>query len=78
MSGDIERNLGAQPIARIMAEHGLRSHDLVNASTQQITHKMISRACKGRRLTPKVQSKVLNALNNATGKKYSLSNLFTY
>jgi hypothetical protein len=78
MSDDIERNLGTQPIGRIMAEHGLKAHDLVAASTQQITHKMISRACKGRRLTLKVQSKVLAALNNATGKTYSVGDLFTY
>jgi len=78
MSGDIERNLGAQPIGRIMAENGLKAHDLVAASTQQITHKMISRACKGRRLTLNTQYKVLGALNSATEKTYSLGDLFSY
>jgi hypothetical protein len=78
MSGDIERNLGTQPIARIMAEGGLKAHDLVAASRQQIAHKMISRACKGRRLTLNAQSKVLDALNSATEKTYSLGDLFNY
>ncbi|NLT76571.1 MAG: hypothetical protein GXX98_08625, partial [Planctomycetes bacterium] len=55
MSDEIERNLGPQPIERIMAEHHLKPHDLVAASTEQITHKMVARACKGRRLTPNVQ-----------------------
>lgn len=78
MNADIERNLGEQPIAKIMAEHGLKSQQLVSVSTEQITHKMVSRACKGRKLTRHVQFKVLNALNKATGKTYSLKELFNY
>lgn len=78
MSEDIERNLGTQPIAQIMAERDLKAHDLVVASTEQITHKMIARACKGRRLTPHVQAKIRNALNAATGQQYALTELFTY
>jgi hypothetical protein len=75
---DVERNLGEQPIARIMAELGLTAHDLVDNSTRQLTHKMVSRACKGRRLTPNAQSKILDALNKSTAKKFSTEELFTY
>ena len=78
MTEEIERNLGEQPIARLMAEAGLKPHDLVTASAVQMTHKMVSRACKGRRLTPNSQAIVLAALNVATGKKYTLTDLFTY
>ncbi len=78
MDNAIERNLGEQPIAHIMAEHGLKAHDLVAASTEQITHKMVSRACKGRRLTPNVKSKVRNALVKAAGDHYPMAELFTY
>ena len=78
MNKDIERNLGEQPIAGIMKELDLKPHDLVSASTEQITHKMVSRACKGRKLTLNTQTKVLNALNTATNQHYSLKNLFTY
>ena len=78
MNIEIERNLGDQPIARIMADHGLKARDLVAISTEQLTHKMVSRACKGRRLTPNVQSKIRDALNKSTGKKYSMEDLFTY
>lgn len=78
MTEEIERNLGEQPIARIMAEAGLKPNDLVSASAVQMTHKMVSRACKGRRLTPNTQAKVLAALNAATGKKYTLADLFAY
>jgi hypothetical protein len=75
---DIERDLGPQPIAEIMARHGLKAHDLVAASTEQLTHKMVSRACKGRRLTPNTQSKVLRAVNAAARQNYTLHDLFTY
>lgn len=78
MSADAERNLGEQPIARIMAEQGLKAHNLVAASTEQITHKMVSKACKGRRLTPNIQAKVLKALNNCTKGSYTLADLFNY
>ena len=78
VNSNIERNLGEQPIARLMQEHVLKAHDLVTASTEQITHKMVARACKGRRLTLNTQSKVLRALNIATGKNFSLADLFNY
>ena len=78
MSDNTERNLGVQPIADIMAALDLNPHDLVAASTEQLTHKMVTRAMKGRRLTPHMQLKVLNALNNVVGKNYSLKDLFTY
>jgi hypothetical protein len=73
-----ERDLGPQPIAAILANRNLKPHDLVAASTHQLTHKMVSRACKGRRLTLNTQTKVLNALNLATGQNYSLRDLFNY
>ena len=78
MTSDIKRDLGGQPIAKIMALYGLKANDLVAHSTEQITHKMISRAVGGRRLTPNVQSKILNALNKATGKQHHLKDLFNY
>ena len=78
MAGEIKRDLGEQPIAKIMAIYGLKAHDLVSSSTEQITHKMASRAVKGRRLTPNVQHKVLNALNKATGKRHLVKDLFNY
>jgi len=75
---DIERDLGEQPLARLMSAHGLEPHALVTASKEQLTHKMVQRARRGRRLTPHVMLKVLNALNAATGKGYTLNELFDY
>lgn len=62
---EIERNLGVQPLDAVMGEFGLGNHDLVGASTEQITHKMVARARKGRRLTSNVKMKIVNALNLA-------------
>ena len=78
MVDEIKRDLGQQPIAKIMAELGLKSHDLVDNSTEQLTYKMISRAVKGRRLTPNVKCKILAALNKAAKKSYALKDLFNY
>lgn len=78
MSGDIIRDFGEQPIVAIMAAYKLKPHDLVVSSTEQVTHKMVARAIKGRRLTVNVRAKILNALNNATGKEYKIRDLFNY
>ena len=78
MNGSSERNHGEQPIARLMAAHALKPSDLVAASTEQLTFKMVARACKGRRLTPNVQAKMLRALNQAAGKVYGRTDLFNY
>ena len=75
---DNERDFGLQPLAAVLEQHGLSHHDVVAASTEQITHKMVSRACKGRKLTRRVQLKIRNAINAATEENYTLKDLFTY
>lgn len=74
----VDRDLGEQPLARILIGLEFKSHNLVAASTEQITHKMVQRGCKGRRLTRNVQAKLMRALNAASGKSYTLTDLFTY
>ena len=78
MPDETERNLGPQPIAALLTELSLKGSDLVTASGEQLTHKMVTRACRGRRLTPNVQAKVLRALNAASGRQYKLAELFNY
>lgn len=73
-----ERNLGVQPLAGLLANLGLKPKDLVEASGEHITHKMVSRACKGRWLTPNVRAKILRALSAAAGKPFSPSDAFNY
>ncbi len=73
-----ERNLGEQPLARIMQELGLRAHDLVAGAAGPMSHKMVARACKGRWLTPHSRAKVLAALNRVAPQTYTLQDLFNY
>jgi len=76
---EVTRDLGIQPLDRIMIENELTNHTLVAASTEMITHKMVQRARKGRRLTKNTQGKVLRALNNAKPQqKFERSDVFTY
>ncbi len=78
MNDENDRNLGVQPLDGIMSELGLEAHDLVAGSTEQITHKMVTRGRKGRKLSRRVQFKIVNALNNIAEKEYSLRDLFNY
>ena len=78
MMNENEREYGPQPIAALMEKHNLKGHDLVAASTEQITHKMVARACRGRKLSRHVQFKIVHALNNAAEQNYTLKDCFTY
>ncbi len=78
MNYNIKRDFGEQPIAGIISEKNLRPCDIVNASTEQITYKMIARAVKGRRLSPKVRNKILRAINSLTENQYSSKDIFNY
>jgi hypothetical protein len=73
-----EREMGPQPVAALLEKHKLKPHDLVAVSKLQLTHKMVSRACKGRKLSRRVQFKVLYALNEVAEQEYKLRDLFTY
>ena len=73
-----EHDLGPQPIEEILKKHNLSHHDVVAASTEQITHKMVNRACKGRKLSRRVQLKIVAAVNTAAETDYKLKDLFTY
>jgi len=48
-----------------MEENEITNHALVEASKEHITHKMVARARKGRRLTSKVKNKITRAFNIA-------------
>ena len=74
----MENDLGEQPIKPLIQENQLSHGDLVSSSTENITFKMITKACIGRRLTPHVKEKILNALNKASSKQFKISDLFNY
>ena len=73
-----DRNLGVQPIADVLDSLNLKPNDLVQASDEQLTHKMVARAVKGRRLTARTRKKVIRALNLASGRDFAATELFNY
>ena len=58
-----ERDLRVQPLDKMMDAWGIENHDVVAVSTEQLTHKQVQKARKGRRLTLKMMQKVTRAYN---------------
>jgi hypothetical protein len=57
-------DVGVQPLDAVMEEKNIRNHDLVAAMPPGfISHKQVQKARKGRRLTSRLQNKILEALN---------------
>lgn len=73
-----KREYGPQPLADVLAEKGLTNHQVVAASTEQLTHKMLGKACRGRYVSPRVRQKIQRAVNAATGEIYTMAQLFNY
>lgn len=88
MEDSLSRDLGSQPLDAILDEIGLDNHRLVALSTEQLTHKQVQKARKGRRISANIQGKILRALNarhvpecddsQNSHKVYVLTDLFTY
>ncbi len=66
---ELTRDHGPQPLIGLMERWELGSHDLVEASPEQLTHKQVQRARSGRQLTLKMMMKVARALNIAIWKQ---------
>ncbi|MEI6655063.1 MAG: hypothetical protein WCP45_09875 [Verrucomicrobiota bacterium] len=62
---ELTREHGCQPLDGLMERWTLSNHDLVNASTEQLNHKQVQKARKGRHLTLHLMQKVMRALNAA-------------
>jgi hypothetical protein len=78
-----QRDHGPQPIDTLMETLGLANHELVAASTEQLTHKQVQKARKGRRVTRNIQTKIKNALERLLSdqgeeRRFALDELFNY
>ena len=81
MSKESEEKLenGIQPIDALLTTLGIKNSDLVSGSSEQLSHKVVAKARKGRRLTINAKHKILNALNAYQKEKtYKLTDLFNY
>ncbi len=78
MEEENNRDYGLQPLDALMREAGLENHALVAASTEQLTHKMVSKGRAGRYLSVRVRLKILRAYNKVTKTNNALADLFNY
>lgn len=75
MTADPE--LSKPPLDAIMHERGLTNADLVEASTAQLTFKMVQKARKGKPISLAIQKKILAAFQTLSpDEKYTLEMLF--
>jgi hypothetical protein len=62
---DETRDHGPQPLDGLMNRWGITNHQLVDTSVEQLNHKQVQRARKGRQLTLHLMQKVTRTLNDA-------------
>jgi hypothetical protein len=63
MTEETTRDHGVQPLDGLMRDWGLSNHDLVEGASEQINHKQVQKARKGRQLTLHLMQKLTRALN---------------
>lgn len=75
-----DMDVGVQPLDAIMTAKEIKNHDLVAAvAPGYINHKQVQKARKGRRLTPHMQEKILEALNAYSApESYDFGDVFNY
>lgn len=79
MEENITRDMGPQALGTILEQLDLSNNDLVAASTDQLTHKQVQKAIKGRRVSKNIQTKILKALGAAKPNcEYASGDLFNY
>jgi hypothetical protein len=75
----VKNDFGVQPLDAFMTKHKLSNHALVAASIEQLSHKVVQKARKGRRLTSKAKAKILDALHQVLPEqKFAHRDLFNY
>jgi len=68
-----------QPLDEVMRSCSFNNDDLVQVSCEQLTHKQVQKARKGRHITPNIKGKIIRALNSVSeNKKYTEKDLFNY
>lgn len=59
------RDHGPQPLDSLLTRWGITNHQLVEESVEQLNHKQVQRARKGRQLTLRLMQKIARTLNDA-------------
>ena len=66
---ELTRDHGTQPLDGLMDRWKLANHELVEVSTEQLNHKQVQKARKGRQLTLHLMQKMMRALNDEISTK---------
>ena len=69
---------GIQPLDHLMINEEIRNNDLVSISKEGLTHKQVSKGRNGRKITKKIQLKILRAWNLLKDQDLCLDDLFNY
>ncbi len=62
---ELTRDHGPQPLDGLMVRWNITNHELVEVSDEQLNHKQVQKARKGRQLTLHLMQKLMRALNEA-------------
>ena len=62
---DATRDHGPQPLDSLLTRWGISNHQLVESSVEQLNHKQVQKARKGRQLTLHMMQKITRTLNDA-------------
>ena len=60
---ELTRDHGPQPLDGLMVRWNITNHELVEVSPEQLNHKQVQKARKGRQLTLHLMQKLMRALN---------------
>lgn len=60
---ELTRDHGLQPLDGLMVRWNLTNHELVEVSEEQLNHKQVQKARRGRQLTLHLMQKMMRALN---------------
>lgn len=76
----MEMDAGPQPLDGLMTSLSISNHDLVAAAGPNVlTHKVVAKGRRGRKLTLRAQEKIVAALNaRATGRTFKREECFSY
>jgi aspartate carbamoyltransferase catalytic subunit len=75
---DDPREHGTQPFDALMQKWELTNHELVEASPEQLNHKQVQKARKGRQLTLVSMQKVCRSMNIAIWNRLNKEQKETY
>lgn len=64
-----ENNHGSQPLDALLNSLAYTNDDLVKSSGEQLTHKQVQKARKGKRVTANIKGKITRALNAFAGEE---------